>query len=282
LISNLATIATFTLFHALAQQKVGTEHAARATLYFAIFPTSFFLFGVYTESLFIALALGAMMLGERGKLVNAGILAFFATLTRTTGVGLVLPLAYFAWQKLEIKDWRLKRDNLQSLISNLTSLTLPIIAFIGFLGFRWWEGMPAINTIYAQYWHQTTSFPGTDLLTALQILVSGNGIRAGEFTLYFDFFVALLLIATTIYTIRHEGIAYGFYCLALLGFMLLPRSDLKPIYSFSRYALAFFPLFLVAGNATQYNGIVHRLILYPSFILLLYLSGQFFIWGWVA
>lgn len=67
----------------------------------------------------------------------------------------------------------------------------------------------------------------------------------------------------------------------LLLFMLLPTSPVKPLYSFSRYTLAFIPTFMLLGRAGQ-NGIIHRLILYPSVALFLYFSGQFFIWGWVA
>ena len=67
----------------------------------------------------------------------------------------------------------------------------------------------------------------------------------------------------------------------LLFFMLLPSSEFKPLYSFSRYALAFFPTFFLLATAGA-NGKAHRLILYPTILLYLYFSAQFFIWGWVA
>ena len=67
----------------------------------------------------------------------------------------------------------------------------------------------------------------------------------------------------------------------MILFILLPTSELKPIYSFSRYALAFFPAFMLLGAAGK-RPLVNRLILYPSILLYLYFSGQFFIWGWVA
>jgi hypothetical protein len=63
--------------------------------------------------------------------------------------------------------------------------------------------------------------------------------------------------------------------------MLLPASDFKPLYSFSRYALVFFPTFMVLGQLGR-RPWVNRLILYPSTALYFYFSGQFFIWGWVA
>ena len=270
LISNLATIAVFSLLHQLAQQKIGADHATRAVVYLALFPTSFFLFASYTESLFLLLAMGAILLAERGDLGRAGILAFVATLTRTTGVGLVVPLAYYFWQHRQ-----------RSGIQQLVGVGLAGLAMVIFLVGRAWLGMPAINQVYAHYWHQTTSLPGRDLWTATQIMFTGEGVRAGEFTLYFDFFITFLLIGMTILVFRRFGAGYGLYCVVMLLFILLPRSDLKPIFSFSRYALTFFPIFLLWGDAGK-NSWINRLILYPSFVLLLYFSGQFFIWGWVA
>ncbi len=99
--------------------------------------------------------------------------------------------------------------------------------------------------------------------------------------LIFDFFCALLLAVTTVITFRRLGVTYGLYSAMLLLFMLLPVSELKPLFSFSRYALVFFPTFMILGLAGK-NPWAHRLIVYPSIALYLYFSGQFFMWGWVA
>jgi hypothetical protein len=110
----------------------------------------------------------------------------------------------------------------------------------------------------------------------------GTG-RTGEFTLWFDFFTALLLLTTTVWAFfrwRHQP-SWGLYAALLLLFMLLPSSEFKPLYSFSRYALAFFPTFFLLAQAGE-RPFANRLILYPSLLLYLYFSAQFFIWGWVA
>jgi len=101
------------------------------------------------------------------------------------------------------------------------------------------------------------------------------------FTLFFDFFCAIFLLATTIVALRRLPRAYGLYSLMLLLFMLLPRSELKPLYSFSRYTMVYFPTFMILGEVGR-RPWPNRLILYPSFLLYLYFSGQFFMWGWVA
>ncbi|MEZ4594167.1 MAG: hypothetical protein R3D55_23950, partial [Chloroflexota bacterium] len=160
---------------------------------------------------------------------------------------------------------------------------LPGMGLALFLLYRAWLGLPPLGSVYAEYWFQRTGIPGTDLLRALLGMAGAGPGRVGEFTLWFDFFITLLLLATSslaFFRWRHR-LGWGLYAALLLLFMLLPSSEFKPLYSFSRYALAFFPTFFLLALWGQ-NGKIHRLILYPSLILYLYFSAQFFIWGWVA
>lgn len=269
-ISNLATLGLFLLFYRLATEKLGLRDGRRALLYLALFPTAFFLFGGYSESLFLLLVLGAMGAMGHDRPGLAGVLGFLAALTRLTGWVLVGPLLYEGWQR------RAKMGRAVWLF-----LSLPAVGSLTFLAWRVWFGLPPIGEVYQTYWYQVTAVPGRDLFLSLLTLFTGRGPRAGEFTLWLDFLTAILLILTTIFTFRRLGATYGLYSTMLLLFMLLPASDLKPLYSFSRYALAFFPMFMVLAPAGN-NPWRNRLILYPAIILYLYLSGQFFLWGWVA
>ena len=156
-------------------------------------------------------------------------------------------------------------------------LLLPLVGTAGFLLWRSTAGLPVLAEIYEQFWYQTTGIPGADLVRAIVRMIEGKS----TFTLIFDFFCALLLIVTTVEVFRKLGPTFGLYSAGLLLFMLLPTSDLKPLYSFSRYTLAFFPSLMILGQSgsTPWRN---RVIVYPSVALLLYFSGQFFMWGWVA
>ncbi|MGE5463103.1 MAG: hypothetical protein ACM3PS_07100 [Syntrophothermus sp.] len=57
--------------------------------------------------------------------------------------------------------------------------------------------------------------------------------------------------------------------------------ETQPLVSFSRYSLTFFPVFFTLAVAGKQPW-VRRMIVYASVLLSLYLSGQFFVWGWVA
>jgi hypothetical protein len=285
LISNGAFLALLALFYRVVAAELGEGVAPRALVYLTFFPVGFFWLAPYSEALFVLLALGAIWAARgNGRFLLAGLLGFFASLTRLTGWVLVAPLVY-EWWRQGGKAFLLQRDKgtkgTKKMMVEGLAVWLPGVGTAVFLFWRWWVGLPPINQIYQQYWYQVTGLPGADLLRALQTMFLGGSARAGEFTLWFDFFCAMLLIVGTVLAFRRLNVTYGLYSALLLLFILLPVSEVKPLYSFSRYVLAFFPLFMTLALAGQ-DGRIHRLILYPSFILYLYFSGQFFLWGWVA
>ncbi len=278
LISNVAAVALFALLHRFVWQETDQPTATRTVVYLALFPAGFFLLAPYTESLFILFSLGAIWRARHGRFWQAGGLGLLASLTRLTGWALVVPLAYEAWRQ---KTKNEKRKWWRRLPFAEPGVWLPLLGFIGFVGWRWRAGFPSLPVMYEQYWFQTTGLPGADLWTAVQTIFFGGAARAGHFTLYFDFFCAILLIVTTLFTFRKLGATLGLYSAMMLLFILLPASPFKPLFSFSRYTLAFFPTFMLLGMAGK-RPWLNRLILYPSIALTLYFTGQFFSWGWVG
>ncbi len=288
LLSNLAFIGLLILLFIMTEYDLGQKSATRALIYLTFFPTGFFLLAPYTESLFIFFALASIWAARHnGRFWLAGLLGLLASLTRLTGWILVVPLAYewwLQWGKPLLTRTGAERSRVKLFygLVNLVAVALPGLGTAVFLIWRWAAGIPSLPVIYQEYWYQVTGIPGTDLLRALQTMLLLDGqARQGEFTLWFDFFCVILLVVTTTFVFRRLNMTYGLYAVMLLLFMLLPVSELKPLYSFSRYTLAFFPTFMILAQAGK-NPWINRAILYPSFILYLYFSGQYFIWGWVA
>jgi hypothetical protein len=280
LVSNLAFIGSLVLLYRLTAAELGVAAARRAAVYLAVFPTGFFLLAAYSESLFLLLSLAAIGAARHGRAWRAGLWGFLVSLTRLTGWILVVPLAYELWrgQAARGKEQAARgKEQEAGGKGAVWASVLPLLGLLLFVAFRWWQGMPALPEVYRRYWFQSTALPGTDLVTAARLMLAGEA----AFTLYLDFATAVFLAATTLIVFRRLGPTYGLYSAMLLLFMLLPASELKPLFSFSRYALVFFPTFMLLGAAGA-NPWLNRLILYPSIALYLYLSGQFFIWGWVA
>lgn len=82
--------------------------AVMAMLLFAFFPTAYYFDAVYTEAMFMALALAAVYFSNRHRFWLAGVLAALATLTRNTGLLLVLVLAfdYLRYRDMGYRFWR--------------------------------------------------------------------------------------------------------------------------------------------------------------------------------
>lgn len=70
------------------------ETALSAVLFFFIFPTSYFLHLPYTESLFLALTIGAFYFARKSLWLWAGIFGLFACMTRINGVFIVPALLF--------------------------------------------------------------------------------------------------------------------------------------------------------------------------------------------
>jgi hypothetical protein len=269
ILSSLACLGSLILLHRVVTTEIGSASATRTLVYLVLFPTGFFLFAAYTEPVFLLFALGSIWAARRGRPWAAGALGALASLTRLTGWILAAPLAY---EYLRQRDFDPRKLDWAA-----SAALLPPVGLASFLGWRWWAGLPPLGEVYRQYWLRIPGFPGADLLTAIGTIISGEA----AFTLFFDLFSTLLLLATTIAVFRWLGATYGLYGMMMLFFILLPNSDRLPLYSVSRFTLTFFPTFMILGLAGR-RPWVNRLILYSSTAVFLYFSGQFFIWGWVA
>src|SRR5438876_2917439 len=88
-VSLAAAFGSFVLLHRIAEERLGADGAWRALLYLAVFPMALFLQAVYSESLYLLLALAAFAFAERGRFAAAGVTTGLAVLTRIVGVALL-------------------------------------------------------------------------------------------------------------------------------------------------------------------------------------------------
>ncbi len=133
-ISIVATLSATWAMHALARDVLGGEDDAfRATVYLLIFPTAFFMLQVYTEALYLALAIPALLMSVRRRWWAAGALAALATITRATGfllVGAIGVYWYTAW-----------RDGRRPAWHTLGALALPGVALLAHRLFLRWSDL---------------------------------------------------------------------------------------------------------------------------------------------
>jgi hypothetical protein len=269
LVSNLACLGLFVLLHRLATDEWGEQVASRAVIFLAVFPTSFFLLAPYSESLFCMLVVAAFYWARKGKWLAAGLGAALAALTRLTGWVLLFPLLY---EYLRQRDFSGRKIG----FGLLAPLAAPL-ALVAFLFFRAWRDMPPLSQVYLDYWRQKTALPGVDVVNALAALAGGRA----TFILVLNLAAVLLFAWLTAIVLRRSPPAYGIYTAVTLLFLLSTVSIDRPLNAMIRYVLTLFPAFIVLGQMGA-RPWPNRLIVYPSLALLIYLAGQFVMWGWVA
>lgn len=289
-VSLAAALVAFVLLYRLAETRLGAEGARRAVLYLAVFPMALFLGAVYSESLFLALAIGAFLLGERRRWLGAGALTGLAILTRIAGVALLPALAVMAWRSPE------RRRALLSLcVAPLIFAAYPL-----YLGIERGDALAFARS--QGFWNRHVSHAGPlggiwdglrSAWAGVEQLASGSHthvywtpvqdtdpMRAAAVNLEaFGFLV--LLVALTVIAWRRFGAPYGLYCAVSLAIPLSVPSERWPLLSMPRFGLVLFPCFMalaVLGGRPR----VHTAILVVSSIMLGVAVTQWALWQWVA
>ncbi len=96
LISLIASVAAAVGLYRLTVLDSSRPVAASAVVAMSVFPTAFAFVAPYSEALFLALAVWALLAGRTGQWQRAGILGMLAAATRLQGIFL-FPALVFAW-----------------------------------------------------------------------------------------------------------------------------------------------------------------------------------------
>ena len=269
-ISNVAFVGVLFYLYKLTEMEFNDPAARRSVIYLAIFPTAFFFLAAYTESLFLLLTLTAFYCSKENRWWLAGVLGFLASLTRLQGIVVAIPLLYMYVRGKEFRLSRLGPD-LFALIAIPGGAAL-------FLAYQHlFIGSTSLLTTYQTQLHALFVLPWDNIIATYQKILSTEG----TFINVLNLSVTCLFLAMTALSFRKLPLEYSIYMVVTVFVLLLRRTTLQPLVSMSRYVLVLFPAFMMWGHWGR-NPRYQRLIVYPSLALLLYLSGQFAMWGWVA
>ena len=85
LISRTAFFLVMVYFYRLVKLDFNKRIAYRAVLYICVFPTGFYFFAVYTESIFLLFILMSFFYARKGSWFSACIFSMLASATRSVG-----------------------------------------------------------------------------------------------------------------------------------------------------------------------------------------------------
>ena len=250
IVATLATCAALAGLYRLTDSAFGPCSARWSVLVLASFPTAVFLVAPFTESLFLALTIGAFLTCRRGRWWLAGALGLLASLARGPGMLTSLALAIVAW-----REWRTTRPRLLSFqtISMLAGVALPVVGGLGFLAWRHAAGLPPVTAILRQYSELVLTNPVSGLVASVQ-----QWLRAADFTMTLEVLTAPLFIALTAAMFlnpRWRKPEWTAYVVVNLGLFLSKQSLTgSSLQSLPRYVLMLFPVFIVVGDWLAHRG----------------------------
>lgn len=216
----------------------GTPAARRAVTLLALAPTGFFLASVYTEALFLALALGAWLLATRRQWWLAGVVAALATGVRVNGLFLAAALVV-----LYAVQWH--ADGRRRPRADVLALGFPAVSIAGYVTYLHsrtgsWD---AWREAEDRGWNRATATPWEGLSTAWQSLLdSPNAWLAASRAA--DIAAVLLGVGLCVLLARQRRWPELTYLALTVGVVLCSTLWV----STPRYALTWFPAYLAIAT----------------------------------
>jgi hypothetical protein len=247
LVSNGALLAALVVLHRLTEREYDQATARRAVAYLALFPTAFFLFNTYSEALFLLFSVSTLALARHCRWWWAGLAGVGATLTRSTGVVLVLALAAEAVHQT-VADGRLgsgtgQRWPIARLATRLGASVLPLAGVGGYLLFwqlryhDWYQPLRLENSI----WGRVFTAPW-DTLWQGMTMAWRYGPVGDEGWWMLDFVLVAVGLALAVWVAVRARPVYAVYTWGSILFFLSAAWPSRPLMSDPRFLVVIFPL----------------------------------------
>jgi Dolichyl-phosphate-mannose-protein mannosyltransferase len=249
LISTIALIVALVLLHRLVARDLDRATADRSMLYIAIAPVALFFFAAFTESLFLALTVAAILAARHRQWWIAAVVAAGAALTRPEGVVIVAAVLV----EVGIDAMQRRRSGLKPVrVQHIVALALPVVALGAFyLAYV----VPVGGLTEAEVpWGVHAVAPWTGLVDSFKVAFSGTHPEE-----WLNIAFALALLFSIPLMARRLPWSYTAYALASVVPILFREAGATPLASVARYVLPIFPLFVliaVAGRRPWVDRVV--------------------------
>lgn len=262
LISTVAAVLSGVFLYQWIRPDYSESESKRAVWFFLIFPTSYFLWAGYAESLFICLALGALLAARQRHWPVCGVLAFLASLAKPFGIFLVPCLAYEALSEYRTSHkWRIA----------WLWLLGPIAAVVAYLYMQYQATGNAYSflAVYENHWHQKPHWPWTAIMNS----IDSFGRRSPDYKIMlvvFELFFILLGAISTFYAFFNRQITMAIWSSSCLLFF----TSVGFLLSSPRHALIIFPIYIFLGRISKHETLF-QIISFMSILLLAFFTIRF-------
>ena len=271
-LSSLATLFSMVLLYRIANDLFSEPVARRSLLCAVLFPTAFFYFGLYPQSLALLWILLAYDQARRGRWLAAGLAGLLAGLTHATAVALAAMLAVQVVQTLRGSRFSLRW------IALLVVPALPLLGIALFLVWRDAMGFPSFIAIQSQSWERILSTPWGTLIALVEYFPANIG---HNWVIALNTVMLAAAFASVVWGLRRLPLALSVYQIVFVLYMLSNRVSTDPLLSVNRYVLVLFPMYFALGSL-RFGRAGQRLLFAVGLLGSLAISAMFFMWKWIG
>lgn len=240
IISNICLLISCIFLYCLTDLDGDRDIAIRSVKYMIVFPTAFILSGVFTESLFLALALACFYYARKGNWFLVGLLGFFLSLTRSLGVFIILPVLYEY-----LKSKPIGRD-----IFFLLMIPVGLLLFMA-CNYCLTGDLLAFMHIQSEW--------GRSLANPLHTLYNGL-IGSGNANIFPGLFA---IISLSMLILFYTKIRFSYWIFGMYS-VIIPL--LSGLYSMPRITLVIFPLFILLARLTKQSDLDQMLVIFLALL----------------
>jgi hypothetical protein len=248
LISNVLFFVSLFLFYEISKLVLKNRRLSLvSTIFFSFWPGSLFYSCVYSESMFMTLALGAFYFLEKGAGGKSTVLGFLAGLTRSSGFLVFIPFLFKGLRERKLR-----------LITQSFIVATPYLWFSLF-GYFSTGLFPVREIVASQYWGTPDFLPIQffKLTSYLYPWSAGYAILllTGFLMILLPFMALLFLKPWKILPFSsriaadREDMKYWAFSLVTLAVILFYSS----IFSMQRYAITILPIYWIAATLWERN-----------------------------
>ncbi|MBI3379765.1 glycosyltransferase family 39 protein [Candidatus Gottesmanbacteria bacterium] len=232
----------FILIYFLAAQKFHQANPWHSVVIYAFFPTSFFLLAPYADILMLDLILFSLFAAYGKKYFLSSLVAVLVVMTKPFGIFFIIPLIYLFYKSAKSPKLKLMR---------LSYLLLLPCAFMIVVFYQDLMSGTIASTFKSQsYWGMKFTTPWGIVKDFLHILKTSYSLPT-----HLNFILAvagLYLLFISKGVIPNELWIYSFVLYMVFVFTSTKYGSI-PFFSFSRYALMLFPLFIYTASIKVQN-----------------------------
>jgi Gpi18-like mannosyltransferase len=277
LISNAASFLALLYLYKLVEHEYNRTIAQRVIFYVSIFPTAIFFSAVYAESLFLFLTVASFYYVRERHWLTAGILGFFAAMTRSEGILIAVPL-FIEWVIAAREGGReFFRYALDDLVKPIVGLALIPLGLLTYMAYLWViSGDPLLFSHVQVHWGRHFAPPWVSVTHAWEKMLHAPIPQVVANQSLELVFTALMIVALIVGA-RRLRLSYIVY-MALS--ILVPMST-SSLMSMPRFALVLFPMFVLFGLWGNRQAFNNAYVAFSLPLLGLY-TVLYADWYWVA